>query len=173
VRASGDPAQFVRVLTQTINQFDPALPVLAVRTINQQIGRRLVAERLMARLAAAFGSLALLMAAIGIYGVMSYAIGRRTSEIGLRMALGASQAGVLRMVLRETTLLLLAGIAAGVPSAIAAAQLMRGTLAGVSPADPISLAVALAIIAAAALLAGFIPARRASRIDPMEALRSE
>jgi len=171
VRATGDPARLVTTLTQAINQFDPGLPVPTVRTVNEQIGRRLVAESLMARLAASFGALALLMAAIGIYGVMSYAIGRRTSEIGLRMALGASQSGVMRMVLYETAALLLAGATIGLPAAISAARLMRSTLAGVGPADPLSIAVALAVITAATLVAGYIPARRAARIDPMEALR--
>jgi putative ABC transport system permease protein len=173
IRAFGDPAGLTRTVTQTINQFDPALPVQAVRTLDQQIGRRLVAERMMARLAASFGALALLMAAIGIYGVMSYTIGRRTNEIGLRMALGASQGGVLRMILRETSMLLAMGAVIGIPAAIGGAQLMRGTLAGVSPADPVSLAIALGIISIATLLAGYLPARRASRIDPMEALRCE
>jgi predicted permease len=171
IRANGDPMRFLRTVTQAINQFDPALPISAIRTVDQQIGRRLVAERMMARLAASFGALALLMAAIGIYGVMSYTIGRRTNEIGLRMALGASQGGVLRMVLRETAVLLVTGAAIGIPAAIGAARLLRSTLAGVSPADPVSLALALAIISLATLLAGYLPARRASRIDPMEALR--
>jgi predicted permease len=173
LRTDRDPALLVNAVTQTVNQFDPALPPPVVRTINQQIGRRLIAESLMARLAASFGVLALLMAAIGIYGVMSYAIGRRTSEIGLRMALGASQGGVMGMVLRETATLLLAGTVIGLPAAIFAARLMRTTLAGVGPADPVSIAAALGIIATATLLAGYIPARRASRIDPMDALRCE
>jgi predicted permease len=173
IRASGDPARMTKTVTQAVSQFDPGLPVTAVRTVNEQIGRRLVAQSLMARLAAAFGTLALLMAAIGIYGVMSYAIGRRTSEIGLRMALGASRIGVMGMVLRETATILLAGVVIGLPCAVGAARLMRSTLAGVGPSDPVSIVVALAIIATAAFLAGFIPARRASRIDPMEALRCE
>jgi predicted permease len=173
IRTSGDASKLTTAVTQAIHQFDPALPVNAVRSVNEQIGRRLVAERLLAQLAGVFGGLALVMAAIGIYGVMSYAIGRRTSEIGLRMALGASQSGVLRMVLRETAVLLGAGIVIGLPCAIWAAGFVRGTLAGVGPTDPMSIALALGVIGVTTLLAGYIPARRASRIDPMQALRCE
>jgi len=173
LRTAGDPVRVGAGIREAVNSADPALPVLAVNTINEQVDRRLVVDRLMAQLAGCFGVLALVMAAVGIYGVMSYAIGRRTSEIGLRMALGASRSGVLRMVLRETTLVLGAGLAIGLPCAFAAARLLGGTLAGVSPADPLAIALAVGIITAAALLAGYVPARRASRVDPMEALRCE
>jgi putative ABC transport system permease protein len=146
---------------------------LMLRTAGDQMRRHLVTDRLMAQLAGAFGALALLMAAVGVYGVISYAIGGRKSEIGLRMALGASQASVLRMVLRETAVLLAAGIAVGLPCAIAAANLLRGMLAGISPADPLTMAFAMTIIGAATLVAGYVPARRAARVDPTEALRCD
>jgi len=173
LRTWGDPAKAAGAVRAAVNSVDPAVPVLLIRTINEQIGRRLLVERLTAQLAGCFGVLALLMAAVGIYGVMSYAIGRRTSEIGLRMALGASQRGVLKMVLRETAMLLAAGLAAGLPCAIAAVRLLGSTLPGISPTDPMAIGTAILIITAATLLAGYIPARRASRIDPMEALRCE
>jgi predicted permease len=173
IRTRGAPEKSLEAVRQAVGAVNPAIPILLSRTVNQQIGRRLAVSRMLAQLGGCFGMLALLMAAVGVYGVMSYAIGRRTGEIGLRMALGASQSGVLRMVLRETAVLLAAGAAAGLPCSVAAAYLLRGMLDGVTPADPLSIVLSLATIAGATLLAGYVPARRASRVDPMQALRCE
>jgi predicted permease len=169
--SSNDPAALVSSVRRALHQVDPELPMLSVRTLNEQIDRGLVTERLIAQLSAFFGALALIMAAIGLYGVMSYATSRRTSEIGIRMALGASRSSVLWMVLRETVSLLVIGIAIGLPGAFAASRFISHRLYGITPADPLAIALALCVISSTALLAGFLPARRASRIDPIAALR--
>ena len=170
---SGEPASVASEVRKLLRQFDQNLSILTVRTVNQQIGRRLITERLTADLAAFFSGLALLMAAIGLYGVMSYSMARRTNEIGIRMALGASAAGVMRMVLGETLWIVATGTAIGLPCGIAIARLISSKLYGVTAADPASMAAAIFIVLASALLAGYVPAHRASRIDPMVSLRHE
>ena len=169
----GDPGNLISAVRRSIADVDRGLPLLNLRTVNEQIDRRLVTQRLMADLSAFFGGLALLMAAIGLYGVMSYSMSRRTGEIGIRMALGASQTGVLRMVLRETFRLVALGVAIGLPCALAAARLIANRLFGLTWADPSTLALAILTIFCVTLLAGYIPARRAARIDPMAALRND
>ncbi|SPE38678.1 Permease [Candidatus Sulfopaludibacter sp. SbA6] len=173
LNSSGDPNALISAARQAISAIDRGLPVLGIRSVNEQIDRRLVTQRLIADLSAFFGSLALLMAAIGLYGVMSYSMTRRTSEIGIRMALGASQRSVLWLVLRETFWLVVLGVAAGLPCALAAGRLIAARLFGLTPADPATIALAVTIIFGATLLAGYIPARRASRVDPMVSLRCE
>ena len=169
----GEPASVASEARQLLRQFDQNLPVLTVRTVNQQIGRRLITERLVADLAAFFSGLAILMAAIGLYGVMSYSMARRTNEIGIRMALGASATGVMRMVLGETLWMVATGTAIGLPCGIAIARLISNKLYGVTAADPASMVAAILIVLASALMAGYVPAHRASRIDPMVSLRHE
>jgi predicted permease len=173
VSTTGDPSLVVAAVRRTINEAAPDLPILRIHTLNQQIDQRLATQRLIADLSAFFGGLALLMATIGLYGVMSYSMSRRTGEIGIRMALGASGSTVLRLVLRETAWLVAAGVVIGMPCALWAGRLVTSRLFGVSPADPVTIAVAMAIIFAATLTAGYIPARRAARVDPMVALRCE
>jgi predicted permease len=171
--SSGDPAGIVPDVRRTILEINRALPVLSVHTLNEQIDRRLVTQRLIAELSAFFGGLALLMAGIGLYGVMSYAISRRTSEIGIRMALGASKTGVIWMVLRETLWLVAIGVSIGLPAALLSGRWITSRLFGLTTADPISIAAAISIILGATMLAGYVPARRAARTDPMQALRCE
>jgi predicted permease len=171
VSSSKDPSGIVSAVRRSLAEIDRTLPVLVIRTLNQQIDVRLITQRLIAELSAFFGGVALLMAAIGLYGVMSYSMSRRTSEIGIRMALGASQTSVIWMVLRETLWLVGIGVAIGLPCAIAAGRLVGNRLFGLTAADPATMATAIMIILGATLLAGFVPARRASRIDPMNALR--
>jgi predicted permease len=173
VRTAGDPRGAVNAVRSAVNGLNPAIPVLAVRTVNEQMGRRLVTQQLVAQLAAFFGVLALIMAAVGLYGVMSYSISRRTSEIGLRMALGASQRDVLAMVLRETMLLVAVGIAIGLAASFAAGSLIQSALEGVGATDPLAITSAVAILLGTAAFAGWAPARRAARIDPMHALRCD
>ena len=127
----------------------------------------------MATLSGFFGALALLLAAIGTYGVLAYAVGRRTNEIGIRMALGASGGSVLWMILRETVSLVLGGIAVGLPLTLAVTRLTGKLLFGLTPADPLTLALAMFAMAVTAAAASYLPARRAARVDPMVALRYE
>jgi predicted permease len=173
VRTSGDPRSAVNAVRSAVNGLNSSIPVLAVRTVNEQMGRRLVTQRWVAELAGFFGGLALIMAGVGLYGVMSYSVSRRVSEIGLRMALGASQRDVLAMVLRETMMLVAIGIAIGLAVALAAGRLLQSALEGVRTSDPLAIGTAVAVITAAAIFAGYVPARRAARIDPMNALRSD
>jgi predicted permease len=150
----------------------------AIRHEVREFGRdipdeTLTQERLVAMLSSFFGLLALLLVSVGLYGVMSYTVTRRTAEIGIRMALGARRADVLWLVLRETLVLLLAGAALGLPAALGAGRLISSMLFGLTPADSVTIVAAVAFLLAVATLAGYLPARRASRIDPMTALRYE
>ena len=171
LRTSRDPAGVIGAVRRTIAAVNRTLPVLSIRSLEEQIDRRLTTQRLLAELALFFGALALLMAAIGLYGVMSYSISRRTGEIGVRMALGASTRGVIWMVLRETLRLVAIGVAIGLPCALALGRLIANRLFGLTPSDPLTIALAILIILVATMMAGFVPAHRASRIDPMQALR--
>ncbi len=130
-------------------------------------------ERLLAALSGFFGALALLLATLGLYGVMSYSVARRTNEIGIRMALGAEQGRVLRMVLGEVSTLIAIGLVAGSAAALATARFVSGLLYGVTPTDPVTLSLAVGVLASVAAIAGYLPARRASKLDPMVALREE
>lgn len=169
----GDPGSLTTAVRHAIAEVDRGLPVPNIRTVNEQIDRRLVTRRLVADLSAFFGGLALVMAAIGLYGVMSYSMSRRTSEIGIRMALGASETSVLGMVLGETFRLVAMGVAVGLPCALGAGRLIASQLFGLSWADPSTVAAAVAMIFGTTLIAGYVPARRAARIDPMDALRND
>jgi ABC-type antimicrobial peptide transport system permease subunit len=142
-------------------------------TLEEVVNRSLASPRLVAELSSAFGALAALLASIGIYGVMSYAIVRRTNEFGVRMALGARRGDVQWMVLRETLRLVLVGVGAGLMLALILNRLMTSILFGLGPADPLAIGAAAALMIAVAILAGWIPARRATRIDPTVALRYE
>jgi ABC-type antimicrobial peptide transport system permease subunit len=158
---------------QTVRQHDADLPIYAMKTLDRQLDETLSTERMIAALSASFGILATLLAAIGLYGVMAFVVARRTKEIGLRMALGASQPTILWMVLRETLLLLVLGLAIGVPSSLLLSRYVSSQLFGVTPTDMGAAAFALTALLLVALAAGFLPARRASVIDPMRALKYE
>jgi predicted permease len=165
------PATLVQPVRQAVRDYDPDMPVYGVQPVRDMIDDSISHERMIAKLSAVFGLLALLLASIGLYGVISYTIARRTNEIGIRMALGAGRREVLWMVLRETLLLALAGIAIGVPAALAAARLVASRLFGLSAYDPVTLSAATAILVCVAVLAGTIPGSRATRVDPTQALR--
>jgi ABC-type antimicrobial peptide transport system permease subunit len=144
-----------------------------VTTLDDQIARSITNQRLVAQLSAVFGLLAVFLSCIGIYGVMSYVVTRRTSEIGIRMALGAGRSNMLWMVGREILLLVSIGVVIGVPVTLAGQRLISNMLFGLRPTDPLTLVGATVILLIVAAIAGYLPARRASRVDPMVALRYE
>lgn len=173
VRTRAARAAITSSLRQAIRSADPNLPLTDVRTQQEQIDELLTTERMFADLTVGFGVLALLLACIGIYGIMAYAVSQRTNEIGIRMALGAAPGRVLRMVLGEASWIALAGMAAGLAGALAMGRVVASMLYGLKPWDPATLAGSAALLLAVALAAGWMPARRAAGVDPMRALRHE
>ena len=173
VRFSGPASAVVPQIRQTLKQINRNLPVDDVVSLSDQIGRSLVQQKLVARLASFFGLLALLLACVGLYGVMSYGVARRTNEIGIRMALGARSRSVLWLVLREALMLVAIGLVIGVLASLAVTKTAASLLYELKPNDPLTIALATLLLAAVAALAGYIPARRAARVDPMMALREE
>jgi predicted permease len=173
VRTAGIPSALAGSIRQAIQAVDKNLPVLEVTTLADQVDSSLIQERLFAKLSSAFSLLALALSCVGLYGLMAYSVTRRTGEIGLRMALGAERRDVLWLILREVLVLVLIGVAMGIPAALAGTQLISSFLFGLTPSDPGTIAVAALLMVAVAALAGYLPARRASRVDPMVALRHE
>ena len=173
VRTTGDAAQLGGVLREEVRRADANLPVFRLRTMQRTIDDTHFVERIISALAAAAGFLATVLAAIGLYGVMAYSVARRTREIGVRMALGASRGTVLGMVLREVALLTGIGIAIALPAALFLTRYVKSLLYGISENDAVSLLAATLLLAGIALAAGYFPARRATKIDPMIALRYE
>jgi predicted permease len=172
VRSSGDPAR-LRPSIETAITADADLPIRAMPTLAGLMRQSIGEERLLAMLATVFGATALVLAAIGLYGVMSYAVSRRSGEIGLRVALGAQRSAVISMVLRDAMVLVGLGVLAGVPLSVGASQVIRSQLHGVGPGDPVAFLIALAILALGASAAALLPALRASRVAPLVALRAE
>jgi predicted permease len=158
---------------RVVERLDPHLPILDVKTMDAQVDDSLFLERLVASLSIFFGVLATMVAAVGLYGVMSYTVSRRTQEIGVRMALGAARGAVLWMVLREVIVLVVSGIVLGLPLALGLSRMVESQLFGLSPTDPLTLGVVAILLATVAMLAGYLPARRATRVDPMLALRQD
>ena len=173
IRTSVDPASLVAVVRQAVTEVDARVPIAGVKTLAQQVAESMRREQLLARLVGAFGALALVLACVGLYGIVSQAVARRTNEVGIRMALGASSRDILTMVLREAGTLVLAGIALGIPGAMLASRLLTSQLFGVEPTDPATLAGSCALLAAVTIAASYFPARRAAGLQPMTSLRAE
>jgi macrolide transport system ATP-binding/permease protein len=174
VKAAGDPSNLVPAVRQQVQALDDNLPVFDVRNLDQLIsGRALLPFKVVTTLAGAFGLLGLILATVGLYGVQSFSISRRSREIGLRMALGARPADVLKLVLRQGLILTLSGLLIGLLVGLLLAKMMSGLLLKVGPTDPLSFGLVVAVLVAAALIASFVPARRAIRLDPAETLRHE
>ncbi len=173
IRTLGDPNRIVGAIRRRAQEIDPFVVVTEVRTLEDNLDRALLQQRFVATLGAFFGAVALLLATVGIYGVMSQAVTRRTREIGIRMALGAAPGTVLRMMLRESLAMLAIGALIGLPAALALTKYTKSLLFGVKPQDPVTLAAAVVLLLMAATLAAFHPARRAMRVQPVEALKQE
>jgi predicted lysophospholipase L1 biosynthesis ABC-type transport system permease subunit len=173
VRTAGDPAARVQQIRQAVVAVDPQLPIDGVDPLATLMRATLAGQRMVARLATGFGVLALLLAAIGLYGVMTYAMSRRTGEIGLRVALGAEGRDIIRMVLTESLVLVGTGVVIGLPLALAVTRLLQNQLHDVPAADPASMAVAIGVLMMSAIAAVTLPALRASRVSPIVALRAD
>jgi predicted permease len=173
VRTYADPAAVSAALRQAVQETSASLPPITIHTMSGLVDDSLQTDRFIERLSGAFGVLALVLASIGLYGIMAYTVARRTRDIGIRLALGAEPRNVLRQVLVETLTVVLVGVAIGVPVAVGGTFFVRSMLYGLGVADPIALTFAALLLMCVAALAGFLPARRASRVDPMVALRYE
>jgi predicted permease len=173
VKTAGDPTQVLRAVPGVVKKLDPNLPVENLKTLPQQVKENVFMDRMISTLSAAFAALATLLAAIGLYGVLAYSVAQRTREIGVRMALGADAGSVLAMVMRQVGMMTLIGCAIGLVGAIALARGARSLLFQLEGSDPLVYVIAAVVLAIVALGAGFLPALRASKVDPVQALRYE
>jgi predicted permease len=173
LRTDGDPASYAATIQRVVREIDPQLQVVELQTMSEAVNETLVQERFVAQLGGAFSLFALLLACVGLYGVMSYAVARRTNEIGVRMALGAQRRDVVWLVMREVALLVALGVGAGLAAAMATTRLVSALLFDLTPNDPATIALATLLMIGVAALAGYLPARRAAQVDPLVALRQE
>ena len=171
VRTAGDPANVMSALRAAVSAADPNIPIVTVETQISTIERRFAQEKVLAQAYTLFGGIALFVAAIGLFGLMSYNVSRRTREIGIRMAMGAQRKEVLSLVLRESMVLVIAGIAIGIAGALGAGRFVASQLFGLEPTDPTTMMAAIVVMLAVSAAAGYLPARRAARVDPMVALQ--
>jgi predicted permease len=173
IRTTAEPAQMFQALRGAVRRLDANLPLYRLRTLDQQMDESLLTERLIAILSTVFGLLATVLAIVGLYGVMAYTVNRRTREIGIRMALGAVSSNVIWLVMKEVLILIGIGVVIGLPAAWGLSRLVQTQLYGITPNDPATLAVATLSLAIVACAAGYIPALRATRVDPVTALHYE
>jgi putative ABC transport system permease protein len=173
VRTAGDPTSLVGPLRSEMRALNKNVSVFSVQTMAERIGAQLAADRMIAVLLSIFGGGALLLAAIGIYGVIGYSVAQRTHEIGIRIALGAEQRDILKLIVGQGMVLIAIGVGIGLALAFAATRVLKSLLFGISATDPLTFAVVVILLIAVALLACYLPARRATKVDPLEALRYE
>jgi ABC-type antimicrobial peptide transport system permease subunit len=173
VRTASDPATVSAALRAVVHDTNSAIPEIEIHTMSGLVDDSLQTDHFVAQLSTAFGLLAIILASVGLYGIMAFTVARRTRDIGIRMALGAGRSKIVRQVLSETLVLMLIGIAVGVPVALAGTRLIKSMLFGLGAVDPVAIIAACSILAVIAGLAGYMPARRASQVDPMVALRYE
>ena len=173
VRTAGDPRSITNAVVSIIREQDPELAVADIRTMDEVVSLSVAQQQLTMTMLTVFAVAALLLAAVGIYGVISYTVTQRTQEIGIRMALGAQRTEVLRMIVGQALLLAVIGIAAGGAAALLLTRLMTGLLFGVKPGDPLTFLTVASLLAAVAAVASYVPGRRATRVDPAVALRAE
>jgi putative ABC transport system permease protein len=173
LRSTTDPGGLTQALRAQVVAIDPQLPLAQARTMQELLGQSVAEPRFRTTLLGLFAATALLLAAVGIYGILSYTVGQRTQEMGIRMALGASRRDVLALVLKQGMALAAGGVAIGLIAALALSRVLAGLLFGVAPTDAATFAAVSLVMVAAALLACYVPARRATRVDPMVALRAE
>jgi ABC-type antimicrobial peptide transport system permease subunit len=173
IRTTGDAQQLARSVRTLVHEIDDAAAVFYVRTMEQQLDAALVRERLLASMSTGFGLLALLLAALGLYGVMSYNVARRVRESGIRIALGATPSRMMWHILREVLVVSLIGVAIGLVATLASSRIIAAILFGLSPHDPTNLAAVATLLLVTTLAAGYVPARRAATVEPIRALRAD
>jgi ABC-type antimicrobial peptide transport system permease subunit len=173
IRTASVPESTLAAVKRAIRDTDPTLPLIHAQPLEERLATRTAQDRIMARLALAFACVAIGLAALGLYGVLSYGVVRRRSEIGIRMALGADTSRVVRMILRETSAVVVAGVVIGAGLAFSVARFLTNQLYGLTPSDPRTAALAIGILVFVATVAAYLPAHRAARLNPMVALRQE
>jgi predicted permease len=173
VRTAGDPTGATGAIRETVRKIDPNLPLMNVSTQVEGVEKRLLQERVFAQAYALFGALALVLASIGLFGLMSYSVARRTNEIGIRMALGAQRQDVVRLVMGESMTLVIVGVGLGLAAAVAASRLVATLLFGLAATDVLTMLTAMMVLVGVSAIAGYLPARRAARVDPLVALHYE
>jgi len=173
VRAEGNPQSVPRTIQTAVHELGPGLPIFNLKTLERQVDESLVTDRMIATLSAVFGILATILAIVGLHGITAYTVTRRAREIGIRMALGARAGSVVGLVMREVLVLVLAGVVLGLPTAVALCRFVAAQLYGVASNDIVSMALATILLIAVALVAAWVPARRAAGHDPVRVLRAE
>lgn len=173
LNVEGNPLGALASARRVVHEMEPKAPVMNMKTVEHQLEESLVTERMIASLSTVFTILAVVLAVLGLYGVMGYMVTQRAREIGIRVALGARFGNVVWLVMREVVLLVIAGIAVGVPLALGLARFIQSEVYGISPTDPISIAAAAGLLSGIAIFAAFVPARRAALADPLQVLRYE